>query len=145
MRLLLALLAALLIAAPAHAHLSPTSRVHNARHVATQIWGPTVCGDTMAVPIVRVALPPPIAARAFPDRCHIELNDQRWTTFALCVSLVHEIGHLADWRAAPGQAFIRPDGTIDDVHSRNPRSVMYPTIIAAFPPCAPPRARHRST
>ncbi len=144
MRLVAAAIAALLIAAPAQAHHSPTSRVHNARHVAAQIWGPSVCGDTMTVPIVRAWLPPPIAARAFPDRCVIELNIQPFTTFALCVVLVHEYGHLAGWRPPPGQAFIRPDGTVDAVHSRNPRSVMYPSTIARFPPCAPPRAHHRT-
>jgi hypothetical protein len=35
-------------AAPAAAHDSPTSRVHDMRHVAAGYFGPGVCGDTMS-------------------------------------------------------------------------------------------------
>lgn len=144
MRVLAALAALLLIPAPASAH-HTTSRVHDIRHVAANTWGPDVCGDTMTVAIIRVHLPPPTIGRAYPAwngrPCHIAINDQAWDTETLCIVLVHEYGHLAGWRAPPGQAYRRPNGTLDELHSRNPRSLMYPVVTAHYPPCRRDRIR----
>ena len=114
--ILAALLAALLVA-PAHAHLSPNSRVHQIRHVAVEVYGPGVCGDTMSIPITRkrnltytrmgangkprehraLGLFSWDGGRELPyTGCRIEVNDQRWTTHKLCILVAgHEVGHAA--------------------------------------------------
>jgi hypothetical protein len=134
---LTALVAALILAAPAQAHHSPTSRVHDDRHVAVSLLGPTVCDgqDIMTVPIVRAKLPPPIIGEAFTDTCSVEVADIQWTSESLCVVFLHELSHLAGYRAPEGEQFIRPDGTSDYEHSRDPTSLMYPVLIDSFAPC----------
>jgi hypothetical protein len=134
---LAAVAAALILAAPAQAHHSPTSRVHDDRHIAATFWGPTVCGgqDVMTVPITRADLPTPTIGLAFTDTCSIEVADIKWSSQELCDVLVHEFGHLAGWRAPEGQEFIRPDGTPDYAHSADPHNVMYPVVLGSFAPC----------
>lgn len=46
----------------------------------------------------------------------------------LCAVLIHERFHVEDWRAREDEAFKRDDGTLDYIHHRSPRSVMYPRI-----------------
>lgn len=53
-----------------------------------------------------------------------------------CTAIVHEAKHLGGYRAPPGRAFVRPDGSTDWAHSSNPRSVMYPSLRSIFPRCA---------
>jgi hypothetical protein len=136
-------LVALLTAAPAQAHRT-TSRVHNMRDLAVQLYGPDVCGDTMTVPIVRgPMLNPNWLAYAhhegdeppFTD-CMIVLKDTRWETEYLCRVVEHEYKHLTGWRAAEGQEYIRPDGTRDYSHSNDPLDLMWPFVISYFAPCA---------
>lgn len=145
-RALAAAIAVLLMLAPAApAHHSPTSRTHNIRHVAASVWGPRVCGDTMTVAIIRVRLPGTIAGRAFAATqqypCRIEVGARSWPIDALCRVIAHEYGHLAGWHARPGASYIAPGGTVDERHSRKPTSVMYPRLVAYFPPCRRDRIR----
>lgn len=135
MRLALALILLALVAPAAAAHDSPTSRVHDIRHVAVEIWGPGVCGDTMTTPIRRVALPDPLAGQALLGPCVAEVDDSRWNTRALCVVILHEFGHLAGWGPLPGEEYVGPDGSIDPLHGRNPHELMFPQMVASFPPC----------
>ncbi len=141
LRLVLVLAAtAVAFPAAAAAHTNPTSRVHNIRHVAVSVLGPSVCGDTMRVRITRAPVPDQARGRvqAFPRACRIDVHDQSWTTDELCRVLLHGYHHLAGYRAKPGNEFVRPDGTLDDYHSRNPRSIMHPDIAGYYRPCAMP-------
>ena len=135
---------------PAHADTLPdgtprshTSRVQNIRHIAVSVFGPDVCGNTLAVPIMRgPMLNPNWVAYAhhesdtipFTD-CVIVVKDQQWNTEGLCVVLQHEYSHLSGYRAPEGQQYIRPDGTSDYDHSRDPRSLMWPFEISSYAPC----------
>ncbi|MGI8624182.1 MAG: hypothetical protein ACR2NB_12025 [Solirubrobacteraceae bacterium] len=58
--------------------------------------------------------------------------------------LLHEVGHLAGYRAPAGQEAIRLDGTLDPLHTRNPKSVMYPSLDRDDPRCARPTTRRRA-
>ena len=151
MRLLLVcVLAALLAPTVAQANRLPdgaarshTSRVQNMRHIAVSVFGPDVCGNTLAVPIMRgPMINPAWVAYAhhegdtapFTD-CLIVVKDQQWDTERLCVVLQHEYGHLSGYRAPEGQQYIRPDGSADYDHSRDPRSLMWPFEISSYAPC----------
>lgn len=48
----------------------------------------------------------------------------------LCVVLIHERYHVEGWRAEKDEAFRRTDGTLDYIHHRSRRSVMYPVLKA---------------
>jgi hypothetical protein len=128
-----------------------SSRVLAAQTVAYQKWG-TVCGGSPvtvrhgAIPSDRVAqatynygsLGPDNSAGYYNCRIVVGLKlTLVWSDF--CTMLVHEYGHLAGWRAPLGQEYMRqaPDGTfsIDHLHSRNPRSLMFARLINVYPRC----------
>lgn len=155
MRAVLTAVAVLLTAAaPAAAHFSAGSRVHNARHVATAVVG-QVCGaSTLDVTIVRRDLPRPVIGRATSrivdgarTGCLIELDDRpSWTTYSICATVVHEYLHLNGYRAEPGTEHTSRDqaGRLvrDFHHSRNPRSLMHPTGPSRpYRRCLPDRIR----
>lgn len=126
----------LLLAAPADAHRSDTSRIHNMRHIAQTVWGDVCDVGTMNVPIVGkwavlrdangeprpewIALFSGIRQGAGYRDCRIEIDKRRkWTTEKLCRTMVHEFGHAAGRR-----------------HSSNPRSIMYQGLPGYYRRCA---------
>ena len=141
MRAFLAVLAVALTATPVQAHFSPTSRVHNMRHVAEQVYGPDLCDvGTMSIPIMRtpnLTWTESLAGGGTRTRrvsglftrkqgelpytgCRIEINDQPWDTGALCRLLGHEFGHAAGRdHVAPGRVW----------------NVMAPRVISYGAPC----------
>lgn len=128
-----------------------SSRVLAAQAIAQQKWG-TVCG-TSPVTVRHGVIPPDRVAQAAynygnlgPDNplgyyaCRITIGLNQvlpWSNF--CTMLVHEYGHLAGWRAPKSQEYMRqaPDGSfsIDHMHSRNPRSLMFARLINIYPRC----------
>jgi hypothetical protein len=152
--LLLCALVASLVAAPAQAYnpdrladgspRSHTSRVHNMRLIARDVYGPDVCGDTMTVPIMHGPMLQPLwAAYAHHEDapmpwsdCRIVLADMPWTTEYLCRVILHEYGHLSGYKAPEGKEYIRPDGTPDYDHSNDPQNLMWPFVIDFYAPCA---------
>ena len=142
-RLLLIALAASLLAAPAQAHRT-TSRVHVMRDIAVALYGPDVCGNTMAVRIQRGPMLQPqwLAYAHYDDTpppytgCIIVLKDTRWETEYLCRVIEHEYKHLTGWRAPPGEAYVGADGVPDPAHSNDPLDLMWPFVISTFAPCA---------
>jgi hypothetical protein len=145
MRTLLAacVLAALLAPNVADAHRT-TSRVHNMRDIAVQLYGPDVCGNTMTAPIYRgPMLNPNWLAYAHregdgpPDAgCYIVVKDVHWDTEYLCRVIEHEYKHLTGWRAEEGKEYIAPNGVPDYSHSNDPLDLMWPFVISSFAPCA---------
>lgn len=146
-RIILATGLVLLTASSANA---ASGRVALAQIIAQRTWG-TVC-DGVPVTVRHGTLPPTVAARATynygnlgPDtasafyNCRITISPGpiSWNDF--CTLYDHETGHLAGWRAAPGQAYMRQsaDGSfrLDYTHSRNTRSLMYPVFIAVYRRC----------
>lgn len=125
---------------PAHEPRGGPDRIQLALLIAERKWGPA-CGGQVTVR--RAELPAGRLAQAsyrFPFGaaddpaayfgCVIEIRGGRvpWRRFCWAVAL-HEYGHLAGWRAPPGQQVVWPDGTNDAHHSRNPRSVMFPRYL----------------
>lgn len=121
-------------------------RVLAAELIAKKVWGP-VCGG-QPITVRRANLPQGRLARASyrfsadgaeqPARyfdCVIEVRGGRVPWRRFCTAIVHEIGHLAGWRARPGEEYVRPDGTRDRFHSGSRRSVMYPEFVRAYPRC----------
>lgn len=126
----------------AEAH-STTSRVWNMREIALRVYGETACNDTMTIPIIRAKLAPGIVGLfdAGDGGCvgrRVLVADKHWTTEALCrVIAGHELGgHAHGWRAPPGEEYVRPDGTLDPLHSNDPMNIMWPFEIDYWAPCA---------
>lgn len=135
-------LAALAAAAPAQA-----SRTDSAAAVADAKWG-VPCGGTQVL-VRRGDLTDPRrlaeASYEWPAGSENQPADFynctitfRWgyiSDASFCTAVVHERGHLAGWRAAPGEEFVRADGTRDVMHSARTRSVMYPEQKRVWPGC----------
>lgn len=108
---------------------------------AFQRWGysDALCFDAGygAYPAVRREdLGPNVAAYADDKKCEVVFNSRfKFGPLRRCHVLVHEVGHLAGWRANPGDEFRwpRPDGTyyLDANHSRRQRHVMWPFVVGA--------------
>lgn len=138
MRLLLSILAATLLwAVAAEAHRSPTSRVHNMRHIAEAYFGPSKCDvGTMGIPIINrngirndkgqitgwagrfESLG--ISPTGHYVGCTIQLDRRtHYSTEGLCILVVHEFGHAAGYG-----------------HTDDETNVMYPYLIPYWKPCA---------
>lgn len=148
-------LAVLLVAASCWMLLSHAdadqNRVAAAQRIALNIWGP-VCGG-QPVQISRGDLPLSASgneslARSFYNfpaghdddpgsyfNCRIVYKRGHipWPKF--CSATGHEYGHLKGWRAPPGGAYIRADGTVDRFHSNDPRNLMYPHYVHELSAC----------
>lgn len=121
MRFLLAALCALLIAAPAQAHVPGLKQFWP---LAVETFPPH-CENPRVVQVFEVdpdhggdAL-----ARAWPSECRIEFPAKglhRWPPEQVCSVLVHEVGHLGEWQYD---------------HSTDPQHVMYPTLTRPHGPC----------
>jgi hypothetical protein len=123
MRFLLAACAALLICAPAYAHVPGLKQFWP---LAVQTF-PPLCENPRVVQVFEVD--PEVEhdgtrtlARAWPAECRIEfpakgLHD--WPAWLVCSVLVHEAGHLGEWQFS---------------HSDDPHSVMYP-LVSRYGPC----------
>lgn len=70
-------------------------------------------------------------------RCEITISSLwRFSPAAFCAVTLHEAGHLAGWRAPPGQEFVRlymdgsggVYGVAEPTHSNNPRKIMGPSM-----------------
>ncbi len=116
--------------------------------IAEQTWGEVCQGEP--VPVQRADIPTlGLAEFAHPpgmdgDRyrytgCRILLRRGRISWPKFCTTVVHEVGHLAAWRARPGEEFVQtfPDGrrVPDPSHSRNPHKVMHPSYTKPFRKC----------
>lgn len=138
-------LAALAAAAPAQA-----SRSDDARAVSDAKWG-APCGGTQ-VTVARGDLPSaPGENRRLANasyqwtghadnapsyrNCKITFRRGKIATPQFCSGRVHEGGHLAGWRARPGQEYVREDGTLDRHHSANRRSIMFPRYVRPYAGC----------
>lgn len=141
MRLLLALIALLVVIAPAYAHESRYP-VHSARHVYLKTHGNVCDVGTMHVPIVYSDLPPPFLAVAVFNGstppfwgCRIEVDRRAWTHARLCSVIGHEMHHLSGYRAPPGREYIDHTGRTDPAHHRTSGHLMFPALVAIWPPC----------
>ena len=123
----------LLAAAPADAH--RRGPIHNAKHVAALVYGPGVCGDTMAVPVRRGPLSG-ANARAYwlpgglpRHGCAIVVNEAMPFTAADLCTIVggHEFGHLAGW----------PHSMREDAPRGSIEWVMWPIYRGPWPGCSP--------
>ncbi len=121
-----------LAAAPADAH--RRGPIHNAKHVAALIYGPGVCGDTMAVAVRRGPLGIPHATAAWQEGepragCRVTLNEGRWFSAADICTIVggHEFGHLAGW----------PHSMREDAPRGSIEWVMWPVHRGPWPGCSP--------
>ncbi len=146
-----AIVCALTLAAPAGAQFN---RVAAAKAVANRVWRSPCNGQ---VTTRRGVLDASVAANAYyslgqPGQpytdCVVTFNavlyaHGRANYQAFCSTLLHEWGHLAGYRAPPGQEAIRADGTLDPFHSRDPRSVMFP-ILDLDPRCTHPGTSPRA-
>lgn len=148
-RWILAVLAATLLTTPAEARLSPVTQA--SKDIAMRVWVQP-CGGVVHIRRDYFAdyrnggVDYRIAAMAFTDDgpCRIVINRAlRFTPAALCTVVLHEVGHVAGYRAAPGTEFIYPDGTLDREHSANRRSVMFPFFRRVDPRCRPIGRRFR--
>jgi hypothetical protein len=134
--LLLACALAALIAPPANA----ASRVQADRLIALNTIGNVCDVGTMNVPIIRTAGLPYAAYATWTlsepfTGCAIYVDDRPWSNAALCTVLAHEFVHLTGYRLPAGQEYIAADGTPDYLHSRDPRSLMWPFALQPWPPC----------
>ena len=121
--LALAALAALLVAAGAEANVPDRRDRVKAKRIARQFWEQ---GKGEVVPCAGVRLRWIVRGRrlrftrndlaAVADGgCTIYFNRRvRWGWWRLCAVTIHEYGHVIGYR-----------------HSRNPRSIMYPTLFEA--------------
>jgi hypothetical protein len=118
MRLLALVLVALgLSAAPAQAG----SRLDRAQRIAATVWNNPCDGQ---VRVVWEDKPGGAANVAYAKDCMVSFDAHtRLSWGAFCTFMIHEYGHLANYRD--------PLNIKDPTHSHNPRSVMYrkPVII----------------
>jgi hypothetical protein len=151
--IILALLTALLLAAPASGATysqPPTDRpltgkrITDSLRIATVFWGQSLPCDVhvyaataaelaASLPaqsnLVTIAATPAYDGRAPTGECPIWLGPtiqaSTWQNrYEVCLLLQHEIGHDLGYRSAPGQEYVREDGTLDAYHSRDPNSIM---------------------
>lgn len=116
--------------------------VQNDLEKAFQRWGyaDSLCYDAGygAYPKVeRRPLDRNVAAYADEKTCKVVMNSNyRFGAVRRCHVLVHEVGHLAGWTAAPGDEYLwrRPDGSYyaDAGHSRRWRHIMWPATEGAY-------------
>lgn len=148
MRLLLATLGVALLAAST-ATAGP-ERVAEAQRIAEQQWG-VPCGGaevTVTRGNVRGAnaswqhpFHAPDDTRSYYN-CTITFRRGHIPWGEFCTVFNHEWLHLMAWRAKSGKEYIgqRKDGTryADRLHSRNPRSVMFPRFVRVHHSCKGP-------
>lgn len=65
--------------------------------------------------------------------CELRIDARRWRWRVLCSVVVHEAGHAAGYRDPVGVH--RSDGTVDLLHSPDPRNVMYPALVRTADAC----------
>jgi hypothetical protein len=127
-----------LLAVPVGA--SAADRTTIAKAIAVARWGNVCAGQAIGV---SRGLTDGAMARSYysfngllPDdgskyrNCSIKFRNGTIAWPEFCTAIVHEYGHLAGWRPAPGTAF--PG---DPFHSGNPNSVMYPNYVLPWPKC----------
>lgn len=142
----LGVMAALVVAAPAQAQVTAQSLEiaktvwHNpCAEVGIQVKRDLIYDDQGKVDTRSLA-------RAYVDKdretgrvtvCEITVSSlYRFSPAAFCAVAIHETGHLAGWRAPPGQEFIRlymdgsggVYGVPEPTHSNNPRKIMGPSL-----------------
>lgn len=86
-----------------------------------------------------------INGQASTSHCRITLNNRlKRPRSEICTTIVHEVGHLMDYRALPGMEYVSTEGGIerhDDQHSAFLYSVMYPLSVQVYPRCERKRSR----
>lgn len=137
-----------MLVAPAQARLSPATQL--AKEIALTVWH-NPCAD-VGIHIRRdliyndQGVDTTALGRAYVDRdretgqivlCQITVSKLWWLSpAAMCGLLIHETGHLAGWRAPPGQEYIHlyadgnggVYGVREPTHHRDPRKIMHASL-----------------